>query len=916
MRAIRKFSLVLTATTVLLSLAVALSSVGANPRFAQSNASTPSPASATPISDQAHLLTGGLWRTDRGFVSTIKIHNILVVAPMDVTPVLFMADGTAYPLPTVTVPISGVATVNVNDALAIAPPAIAAHISEFGYVTLLYNYPSMGHVVASLDAIDSPRSLIFVSMINESMLMSDDKMLQVLEGLWWKHDLGVEGWIALSNLSDADKQVSVQLVGPGNSSGNDAQPARTIALPARSTQMLRLEDFAADPSTLAKQAGGIRLQYTGQLGSVQVVGGLENDTEGYSANILFWAPDLSSAPATSITYASAGLLLGNPDPRMMPGFPKETTFNPYLVLRNTTEKPLDVSLQLNYMLGMQASSVVTRDLPAQHLAPFEARQVDMQAALRSAGLNTFNGSINVSTTFSGKAGDLLLVSGSVDQTGTYVFEVEPQGVGTSRSKYANYWSAASGNDTMFSLFNPTNAAQDILATFYYGDGSGKYTLPLHLEPQASTLIDMAMLIAEHQPDADGNIIPPSVQEGSAEFASAKDRREWVTLVIASGIYNVSNATCGTTWINCCGVSNFTISPNPANCPAGQTLQVTSSATDCNGTTVNPTSWSSSNTVVMTVNSSGLVTGVSVGQSTISATYSNVMTTTGQICGPSPVCPRASPAPQTPATVFSVQVTNADIVADNITVTMTPSTLSGTLTLTVNGPGISYSLFQGLEQGNTVNFSFNRPQLPSGQYTYVKAAWDAGSATATSTQSDSFDVLGVYRHSQYNTPYESTCTGSPATGWIITGSCNFTQTTLRSDFMTQLFINGSGVSLSNGNLHYYTQCSNYPSGANSQNSFLQVSQITGSCNTVPQGGSTVATYPNPPVSYPTWECGDLLQYVTSSDTNQVQKSVQDYCPACNTGFNGTSGHIDDYSSSTACSGHSVGDYGNFLTIRLR
>src|SRR5207245_825307 len=147
-----------------------------------------------------------------------------------------------------------------------------------------------------------------------------DPMEQTLEGLWWKHDPGVSGWIALSNVSDAGKQVNVQLAGPGN----DSQPALMVDLAAHTTQMLRLEDFASNPSPLAKPAGVIRVQYTGQPGSVLVTGGLENDSEGYSANTPFWGHDMSSAPTTSITYASAGLMIGKPDPMMMPGFPKDT----------------------------------------------------------------------------------------------------------------------------------------------------------------------------------------------------------------------------------------------------------------------------------------------------------------------------------------------------------------------------------------------------------------------------------------------------------------------------------------------------------------------------------------------------------------------------------------------------------------
>ncbi len=662
MRAIRKFSLSLAATGILLLLAIALTSGGASSRFSQSSPPKASAKTAVAQTMKTYTMYSGLWRTDGGFVSTIRVKNILVVAPLDVTPLLYMADGTPYMLPSVHVPVSGVVTVNVNDALAAAPQSVAGHVSQFGSVALIHTYSSPGHVSASMAVIDASRSLSFTFPFSEPM---GDPMQQTLEGLWWKHDPDASGWIALSNVSDAAAQANVQLVGPGNA----VQPSRTIALSPHTTHMFHLEDFASNPSPLVKDAGGIRVQYTGQPGSVQVTGGLENDSEGYSANIPFWGHDMSSAPATSITYASAGLMIGKPDPMMMPGFPKDTTFTPYLVLRNTTEKPLDVGLQLNYMTGMGSSSMstnssapVTRSLPTQHLAPGEAKQVDIQSAINSARFGNFNGSINLSTSFTGKGGDLVLASGSVDQTGTYVFEVEPQGVSATHSKFSNYWGVADGNDTMFSLWNPTDTAQDILATFYYADGSGKYVLSVHLEPQASTMIDMAMLIMEMKPDGSGNIIPPSVQEGSAQFSSVKGRNDTITLVIAGGIYNVSTATCGNNCTTCCGDSNFGINPGVLYVPFGGSFQCGVTTVDCNGLEVYPSSWTSSNTAVMTVNSSGNVQGVSVGSATITASYLFAPVYTGQVCNTS--CPTSNPAPQATGTVgpsnFKISVTSTPV----------------------------------------------------------------------------------------------------------------------------------------------------------------------------------------------------------------------------------------------------------------
>ncbi len=340
-------------------------------------------------------------------------------------------------------------------------------------------------------------------------------------------------------------------------------------------------------------------------------------------------------------------MTGQRDPMM--GFPPGIRFSPYLTLRNTTANPLSVTASLNYMAGAGPANL---SLPLQPLKPFESRQVGMQSILATVGLENFNGSINLSFSFTGHAGDLVLATGSVDETGNYVFAVEPQGIGKSFSKVGPYWSVANGFDTMYSLWNPTAQAQDFVVTFYYGDGSGKYLLPVHLEAQASTMIDMMMLIGSQRPDANGNVIPASVQQGSAVFSSAKGEAEWMTLVVSGAVYNPKTATCGSlSCTTCDGFSDFRIDVGSS---PGQLLAF---CTYSNGTVYNETtscSWSSDNTSVATVgngSSAGLVSfgGNDTSTANISTTFPTMVVLTGQICstGAAPSCPTAQVTPVAP-----------------------------------------------------------------------------------------------------------------------------------------------------------------------------------------------------------------------------------------------------------------------------
>ncbi len=588
----------------------------------QSSAGSKTGTAPNPQLEQQTLFSG-LWRVDGGFVSTIQIKNSLIVGPAVVTPVLYMADGTPYELPPVRLATAGIAAVNVNQALAQAPPHISAHVSQYGSAALRYTGLSMS-VLASMEILDPSRSLIFGYPFDTPMAMETEN--QTLEGLWWKHDPGVGGFVSFANVTDRSKEITLQVIG---AEGSTLAP-ESLTLGAHVTQVLDLDRLISTLPPLEGEVGGMRVTYTGKFDDVMIGGGLENDREGYSAGLPFWSSDPMSAPE-KITIANVGLMLGEPDPAA--GFPGGTFFTPYLVLRNTTSRPIEVRPTL-YTIGRARGL----PLPRQHLKPFQSEQVDVKAILEPLGLARMSGSANLTLSYTGRAGDLGVAAGSIDQTASYVFGVLSQQVMQTQSKEVPYWTVANGFDTMFALWNPTDEAQDIVAIFYYGDGSGQYKLPLHLEAEGSAMIDMAQLVANGRPDADGNLFPTTVRAGSVVFQSRKGFAAPMNLSINAATFNAELGTCLQHCICCTGISSLSVTPNPCDMVVGASMSATATEKYNNGTTSNVTSsmnWSSNNTAVCTVQtkgstSPGLVHGVSAGSATISASGS--FTRPGQVCG--------------------------------------------------------------------------------------------------------------------------------------------------------------------------------------------------------------------------------------------------------------------------------------------
>jgi hypothetical protein len=671
-------------------------------------------------------MVGGLWMTDATFKSSIYLRNVVQTSSVTVTPILHLSNGAQYTLPDVTVRPAAVTIISINDELQ--KKGISPWAALSGYVELQYLWP-WDPFCATVRNVDTAHSLIFTYPLRPALPLpllhilhpKPPNSAHTIEGMWWKQEKDVVGFVSVANLSAEPADATVEVT------NSQAMPIsrHKFNVSPHGMKFVKLPELQTDEGT----QGGIRVTSSSIADKLIISGGLEDPRVGYSAQIPF-SMDLVEASPAPVSVAELGLMAGAADPMML--FPAGTTFTPYSVLRNVSDSPLSVTPTVWWMQGAAPHSA--RLLPIS-LLPYEGRNLDVMSLLAQAGLvsstKTFNGSFNLVFDGNVRPGALLLGSGSVDQTNTYVFEVVARGVTESASKSLQYWSTGNGDDTMVTLWNPADEAQDFIFKLFFetpGGSGGHYALPLHLGPRATRSLNVSEIIQNQLPDVEGNLVPASVHEGSIQIQGSQAQNEHILLAVDSGIYNVRKATCGNNCMECDGYVSSTVVVAPFSVTVQGTLGLTLLGTwnTTGGQYGIGKSWSSSKTAVATVaNISGLVTGVSVGSAIISGISDFQPEGIGYVCVGPQGCPTtifsgSSSGSVTPTVSFS----NIPNVAVGQTATtsasVAPSGNTVPISLSITGPAAIISPTGTFTQSTSV----------------IVKGLSVGTATLTATVSNS------------------------------------------------------------------------------------------------------------------------------------------------------------------------------------
>ena len=622
---------------------------------------------------------GGFWRIDRDFDAALRIKNVLLKQPLTVTPVLYMADGTEFDLPSLDLPAAGVASVNIGRMLQNA--ALGAHRSTYGSASVRYHW-SWAAVLATIQNTDEIESITFHSTLNTNITQLKDPSTasgpHTLQGMWWTPPQSTpSGFISLLNVTSQPLNAQLSLA----TAAAQTLTTRPVTIAPHATAMLTLQDLLSS-ITSADSTGTVSIAYTGAPGALVATAGIENRATGYSATPHITEVTSSDDTSGPVELAAPGVMIGAPDPAML--FPANTIFTPYAYLNNRTAQALQVSI-------LAANNGGSRiPLGSVLLSPSGTAKIDLAGMIAKTGAQLGPETTNLLFSYTGQPSDLGVETGSTDQTENYVFEVSVNSEQPTISRTICYWTISGDNDTMIDLWNYTNQASDEVLTILFA--GGQYKMPVHLDASAGISISLHKLQHLQTPDADGQVIPLNITEGSAMLASAAGETEHMSVAASAASFNVRNGTCGIVCTTCNGVTEFYLQPSPLPLLVQQGGQMTATATYNTGNSQTTTSgtWSSQYTSIATVDSGGGVFGMGAGSSSVTLVSSGLPPDAGTVCSDyNPQCPGGQPfASSAPTnvnpgpTITSVTPLTLGVTGGAVTITGTNfSSIFGTPTFT-------------------------------------------------------------------------------------------------------------------------------------------------------------------------------------------------------------------------------------------
>jgi hypothetical protein len=693
-------SLLCAALSVALLLSLAMSLDAAAQTVASSDAKESHPATQHPVQrlnmPKDFEQFGVYWTEEPGWHTDLQLRNNLAAQELVVAPALRSVDGTESKLAPVTIQPGDVVTVPLHEAVMKAPPELA---SPYGSVVLRYRAPVGGALQSTamihldgrpiafhVDAYGQPEGLVAGSR----------------EGIWWLPRETATDYLVLTDTGDKPLDANLIL---RDSSGRSARQKLTLA--ARQTTRLSVRSLLAK-SHLGGFYGGITVEVAKGAAYLDTLHVIFDEVAGSSAVMKMFDQD----PRVTIQERAWGglkdwtirapmLALTHPDPAL--GFPRDTTLQPQVFVRNTTPQPQTAQLHFNWRSA--TSSGRTRGISLS-LKPYQTQLVDV-AALQTQKL--LPPEAQWASVFIGIPGvqpdQILAVATSYDKTGRYGAQT-PFSDQLSAHWEGDKWQVDDTHNSIITVGNGGSKAARAKLTLLYNHGQDRYEIEQLLASEEQMWIDVGQLARTQTPDKKGHVLPPGDASGAYRLEEVRN----------TGIGNLfeGKLTVDKTYgeavygcMTCCNPGLGYMLFNPLGVPvSGDAFQGVWGIDACTGNQVDMTGWYSTwgtgNTAIATATMNH-IHGVAAG-STNNHAWGAISWGTGQ---EQRHCPIRDDTPSggtdVQPTVTISGPTNIPMLkagaqgSDSITVTATGNPTGGTYSWTAVSGGSNITILNATSQ---------------------------------------------------------------------------------------------------------------------------------------------------------------------------------------------------------------------------
>ncbi len=388
----------------------------------------------------------------------------------------------------------------------------------FAEGSLILRYTGNSFALAALLTVTDPtRSLSFDFPAEMKSYFYSSTML---EGLWWMVDAQTSVKLILTNTSAGPLNV-VPILTVGQSKAT----AGALSLGPHETRTMAVDEILGLGGLVRGNIleGGIQLKHTGGPGDLMANVTLSNN-RGFSSTLKFIDP---AAQRSREIHAPGILVQGS----YLPGMPFLTGYTTIILLRNTTDREVQVQGSFDYTAAGVTRSV---RIPPIRLGVSETRRIDLgRVVSQRVRLPDRLESAGLEIEYDGVPGGILAVGTSFDGTTTMAFDRllrNPQILPTDSFSFP--WKIEGDFQSLVQIKNTSREQRSFwLNLSYQGQANfrgGEYEVGTRsLAPGETAVIDIRELRDRPVEDRLGRVLPSWAVAGQAQWVSIEGDHELI-----------------------------------------------------------------------------------------------------------------------------------------------------------------------------------------------------------------------------------------------------------------------------------------------------------------------------------------------------------------------------------------------------